>query len=519
MTPLEIRQAFSLVCDKKGLLRLLNRIKADEYGEKAHPFTLPQLNYFANSKRNADSYRGFLIPKKSGGHRIIFAPDMMLKNMLGCVNILLQAIYEPSESAMGFRRGKSVADNANAHTGRLYVFNSDISDFFPTITKQRVRKTFMSKPLRMNEEVADTLCNLCCTRLPFQDGKPARERCCMTEEEKASLTYRDVLPQGSPCSPVVSNMVCWRLDHKLSYLARKYRCRYTRYADDITFSSDYSVFSDESDFRREFERIVTSQGFSLNESKTRVQKRGSRQEVTGLVVGDKVNVPKSFTRDISSLLHIWEKFGYKDALVKFIEYHPGAGYQFSRRRLFYPTPYGPYMALCIRGKLNYLRMVKGENDRVYQSLNARFNKLTDSVRVVANDGHFFSAIFKIDEFERLIGGPVTFRKNVYTLTAEKIKPKWCPYSAFFSLNGTETRAYISRKCYSRIADQLEHLCPETALVLKSKLHISLCDHELHPFWLITEGRPYSSLQKMNHETRCFIDELGLEIIERSLFYI
>ena len=507
MTPSEIRQAFSQINDKMGLLLLLNRIKADKYGENGHPFTISQLTYFANSKRNEASYRSFLIAKKSGGYRIIFAPTTMLKSMLQCLNILLQALYDPAECVMGFRKGHSVADNATAHVERLYVFNSDIKDFFPSITKQRVRTVLRREPFLMNEQVADLICNLCCTRLPFKDGKPAPARAYMTKEEMDMLSYKDVVPQGAPTSPVISNIICMSLDKKLTRLARRYRCRYTRYADDITFSSDHSVFSPAGEFCKEFRRIVEEECFRINEDKTRLQKAGSRQEVTGLVVGEKVNVPKEYIRDISSLLHIWEKYGYNHALLKFMEFHHESYFKFSPSgNTTYPLP------LFMRGKLNYLRMIKGENDRVYQKLNERFHKLTVHKKLVTSAMYTYSASFRLDEFEQIIGGTIRFERIPNPSATNEVTLDRVPYAAYFSMNGSTVRAYISHNCYDKYADIISDLNPESDEQIKKKLHISICENTLSYFWLITEGRPYSILQKLNHETRCIINELGLEPI-------
>ena len=121
---------------------------------------------------------------------------------------------------------------------------------------------------------------------------------------------RCVLPQGSPASPILTNIVCINLDRRLSGLARRFKLNYTRYSDDITFSSMHNVYQENGEFMTELRRIIADQQFSINEDKTRLQKRGSRQEVTGLVVSDRVNVVRGYARSIGSLLYIWKRYGH-----------------------------------------------------------------------------------------------------------------------------------------------------------------------------------------------------------------
>ena len=109
--------------NRYSLLVLLNALKEDDHGDKAHPFTMAQLNYFCHPTRNAKHYKVFTIPKKSGGVREISAPVKMLKSFQTYTNMLLQALYEPTGAAMGFVPGRSVVDNAEKHVGMNYVLN------------------------------------------------------------------------------------------------------------------------------------------------------------------------------------------------------------------------------------------------------------------------------------------------------------------------------------------------------------------------------------------------------------
>src|SRR5690606_27764009 len=119
---------------------------------------------------------------------------------------------------------------------------------------------------------------------------------------------KTVLPQGSPTSPILTNMLCRKLDRRLTGLAKRYNLTYTRYADDITFSSSHNIYNDEV-FDKELKRIIEEdQNLVINPKKTRLQKAGYRQEATGLIVNDKVNVRKRYVKQIRMWLYYWEKY-------------------------------------------------------------------------------------------------------------------------------------------------------------------------------------------------------------------
>ena len=278
----------------------------------------------------------------------------------------------------GFVPEKSVVDNAEQHIGQTYVFNSDLKDFFPSISQARVWGALKTKPFNFPEKVAAAIAGMCCIQETVLD-----------DEGHAKTRY--VLPQGSPCSPVLTNIVCHNLDWKLSGLARRFHVRYSRYADDITFSGNHNVFQEESEFMTEFRRIVKEQNFVINEKKTRLQKRGSRQEVTGLVVSDRVNVTREYVRDIDNLLFIWEKHGHNAAFDKFLVHY--APKQNLRN-------YNPNMENVMGGKLNYLRMVKGDDSPVWRRLQKRYNKLVDRKESVGGTNIMYKHVYTIAAFEQ-----------------------------------------------------------------------------------------------------------------------
>lgn len=242
----------------------------------------------------ADKYTTFEIQKKSGGIRVIKAPNDRLKMLQARLSDLLYkclAEIEEGRSATpvsyGFRKGGKLTDNAKNHKRRRFVLNLDIEDFFPSFNFGRVRGFFLrDKSFELNEEVATTIAQIAC------DGK--------------------ALPQGSPCSPVISELIGQILDLRLLRFAKKHGVRYSRYADDITFSSNQKIFPEalaiqhqenlgEWTLGKELVDKITACGFSVNDEKTRMHVRSSRQMVTGLVVNHKANIKSEYYRNARAM--------------------------------------------------------------------------------------------------------------------------------------------------------------------------------------------------------------------------
>jgi len=371
-----IQQRVAGLQSKEDLLCLLNDLKTEDLGHDRFAFTIRQLNYYCNPNYTRGRYTSFDIKKKSGGTRHIDAPRRGLMNILYYLNKIFQAIYTPSPAAMGFVQGKSVVDNAALHVGKNYVFNIDLKDFFPSITKSRVWKRLQLKPLEIAEPVAHVIAGLCCMRKKNEDN---------------SFSY--VLPQGAPTSPIITNMICDKLDRRLSGLAARFNLTYTRYADDITFSSNHYVYAEDGEFRQELNRIIADQGFTINEKKTRLQKKGTHQEVTGLVVNERSNVTRKYVREIRSLLYMWERYGYMVADNKFRPYY--------KQEKGHVKKGNPCLENVISGKLLYLKMVKGDEDSVYMALKQRFDSLINALSRDSLDSSQFTYIstMSVKQFE------------------------------------------------------------------------------------------------------------------------
>jgi hypothetical protein len=212
--------------------------------------------------------------------------------------------------------------------------------------------------------LANLIASLCCTEMDVERK---------SETGDWNIVRKNVIPQGAPTSPVITNIICRKLDHRLTGVAKRFGLRYSRYADDITFSSMHNVYQENGDFLTEMHRIITEQGFHIQQRKTRLQKDGFRKEVTGLLVHDKVNVPRKFVKELRMWLYMWEKYGIEKASNIFIS--------------DYVRKHGViegniHMPNIIKGKLNYLSMVKGKDDPTVLALLSRFEELIQKDDIV-----------------------------------------------------------------------------------------------------------------------------------------
>ena len=309
-----------------------------------------QILFFADSVNNRFSREDdFSIRKKHGGWRQLTAPRRRMRELLMSLNDILTSIYEPTLWAYGFVPKRSVVDNARLHVGKTFVLNIDLHDFFPSITFEQVRSCLMGEPYGFSEYAAGLVANLC---VICRDGHKH-------------------LAQGFPTSPILSNMVCAEMDSRLAELAERYGVVYSRYADDMTFSSDKDLLHvPDGEFFQRVRAVVESHGFTLNEKKTRLQRRGQqRQEVTGLNVTDKVNTTRSYMREIRSQLYIWERYGYAELCrAAYPHYKAKHGKTKGHRRHV-------HMAHVLRGKIDYLGMVRGKDDAFYRKCASRLDAL------------------------------------------------------------------------------------------------------------------------------------------------
>jgi RNA-directed DNA polymerase len=309
-----------------------------------------QLLYILYKLPDNKKYRLFEITKKRGGHRLIKEPLGGIAILLNKLNPVLQEIYRTKSCVHGFVSGKSVASNATEHNKKRYVMNIDLKDFYGTINFGRIRGLFMSKPFNMTSESASIIAHLC--------------------------THANSLPQGAPTSPVLSNFIASNLDKKLTLLAKKYNLRYTRYADDITFSTSKKEFprsighfkgnnpiTGDTVIGKALEDEILASGFYINYDKVRLQISCVRQEVTGLTVNEFTNVKRSYIRRIRTMIYAWKKFGLIESENEYISKYAKAPPCIKSDKLN-----GSYYKSVIYGRLAYLKMVRGQDDEVYMRL-------------------------------------------------------------------------------------------------------------------------------------------------------
>ncbi len=254
---------------------------------------LSRLRWFTHDRPAETTwhYVRYLIPKRSGGERVILAPKRELKALQRKVLDGLVAKVPTAPAAHGFVRGHSIVTNARPNVGKQVILKLDLKDFFPSITFPRVRGLFLS--LGYSFSVASTLALLCTEyeREPFGRDET---------RYYISIGPRHLV-QGAPTSPGLANLVAWRLDQRLSGLAAKYGFTYTRYADDLTFSGDKSEAA--SQILASARRIIADERFVLNNAKTRIARSNTRQIVTGLVVNKQLATPRMLRRRLRAILH------------------------------------------------------------------------------------------------------------------------------------------------------------------------------------------------------------------------
>jgi hypothetical protein len=242
-------------------------------------------------------YTRFVIPKRGGGERAIWAPMPALKAAQHWVLHHIVERLPVHGSVHGFLPGRSTLTNAAAHSGARVVVKMDLKDFFPTVTLRRVKGVFRKAGYR--KQVA-TLLALLCTESP-------REVVTLEGQTYYVSLGPRCLPQGAPTSPALTNTLCLRLDRRISGLAARLGYRYTRYADDLTFSlpADHKGKPRLGALVGVVRRIVEAEGFRINPEKTRVHRRGGRQQVTGLVINGNggPRVPRALRRQLRAAAH------------------------------------------------------------------------------------------------------------------------------------------------------------------------------------------------------------------------
>jgi retron-type reverse transcriptase len=372
--------------------------------------SLQQLTYWAQIAEPSKRYTQFEIAKANGAKRVIEAPSPVLRVLQAKLLQALEASYEPRAPVHGFVKRRSILTNASAHAHRAWVLNIDLSDFFPTIHFGRVRGIFQAKPFVHSEPVARTIAQLVCSQ-----GR---------------------LPQGAPTSPIISNIVCAKMDGELRRFAKEHGAIYTRYADDITFSVRRRSFpqavavvtqSDTGSFLVELSQslrsIILTNGFEINEAKVRIQPWKRSQRVTGLVVNEKPNIPRRFVRRTRAMLHSWERYGYDAAEKEFLQKYAVRG---DRKN---PSP---SFRRRVRGNIAYIGQIRGRDDAIFVRLLTKYHVLIGSpllgvpTAMTTNTTQRDVFICHASEDKRLVVEPLVgaLEKEDFSVWFDKAEIKW-----------------------------------------------------------------------------------------------
>lgn len=255
---------------------------------------LKALRFLAFSRKvsTVSHYRKFYLPKKSGGKRLISAPMPRLKKVQYWIleNILNKVAVH--QAVHGFTLNRSIISNAQLHVGKKVVLNLDVKDFFPSIHFKRVKG--LLQQLGYSEKIA-TILSLLCT-------EAVTEEVALDGGNYFVQKGNRMLPQGAPTSPAITNILCYKLDKRLQGLATRHQCHYTRYADDVTFSWNSTDINPQQMVWR-IKKILADEGFVVHPDKIRVMHQGARQEVTGIVVNEKLGIDRNKLRQFRALLH------------------------------------------------------------------------------------------------------------------------------------------------------------------------------------------------------------------------
>ncbi|MCC8155557.1 MAG: reverse transcriptase family protein [Tannerellaceae bacterium] len=265
---------------------------------------------------------------------MISAPKKKLKQLQLWV---LETILNPlpvEENIHGFIKKHSILTNAQPHLQQDIVINIDLKDFFPSISYKHVKGLF--RKLGYSEQYA-ILFALICTQAETDTVE-------MDGVTYYVQTNRRFLPQGSPASPAISNLIAYNLDRRIKGLAKKYNFTYTRYADDLTFSTSRDNEKHIAKFLYFLKDIIHSEGFTLHPDKTQIMRKGGLQKVTGIVVNEKQNIQRNELRKFRALLHNIEANGWKDQ----------------------KWGNSVYLPRTIEGYINFVKMVNPEKGKKFE---------------------------------------------------------------------------------------------------------------------------------------------------------
>jgi RNA-directed DNA polymerase len=251
------------------------------------------------------NYHYRVVPRRGGLPRVLEAPKARLKEIQRWILREILEHVPPHEAAQGFTRGRSVITHARLHSARPVVLRLDLKDFFASVTAGRVFGVF--RTLGYNRSVAHVLTGLSTNTIPQAIWQAVPRTTDPTLIETRFWLGRALatphLPQGAPTSPALANLAAFRLDRRLTGLATHSGLRYSRYADDLTFSGPWQLRRRRSHLEALMAEIARDEGFAINDRKTALHSAGGRQSVCGIVVNVRPNVLRSEYDELKAILH------------------------------------------------------------------------------------------------------------------------------------------------------------------------------------------------------------------------
>lgn len=432
------------------------------------------LTYYAYHLSDERKYKSFKIIKRSGGERLIEAPIKGLKDLQKTLSNFLSENFKPRACVYAYVKDRGIVEHAATHIGQRWVLRIDLKDFFHSITSTRITGLLRKSPYNFAKSPAETVARLCTI-----DGR---------------------MPQGSPVSPIFSNIICRGLDYKLKELSSLNKCYYTRYADDIFISNNGSLFPSAIASRNDdgsvqlsdaIKDIITKAGFVINIEKVILRKRSERQLVTGVVVNKKSNVPKVFVKSIRSSLYAWEKFGLP------------AAEDYWKREIYKNNTHNgeiPSFNLVIRGKITHVGHVKGYADPTYLSLAKRLQALDSE--------------FHIDEEK--IFNTITSEIHIYTEGVTDTKHFQAALNFFKSKGDFQALNLVFKNPRKTGSANLKALCENLSETQQKHLLICIFDRDEPAIIKEMSGSP---VNYRDHNNNVFSLIISIPDFRRDLDYI
>ena len=302
-----------------------------------------KVTYIAYGINEENKYTTFEIPKKNGSKRIINKPIPILDWLQKKLKRYLEQFYKRKNCSFGFEYGLSIKNNAEQHTKKRLILNIDISNFFNSINFGRVYGLLLKHPFNFDKKASACIAKI--------------------------LTHKNCLPQGASTSPLISNMISRRLDSKLMKLAEDTKSHYTRFVDDITFSTNLEKFNKKIlihghlqnvELGWELATIISDEGFRINNNKSRLLNDYTRKEVTGITVNKFPNVRRNYINSIFGMIHAWNKYGLKSSNNRYLARINVAGDSKDNQNDLFRA--------VVIGKINHVANIRGWDDIVVQKL-------------------------------------------------------------------------------------------------------------------------------------------------------